>query len=86
MTPGAQRQKPTAGALRAASHIETNPSRRESTAAIIDEDTGVYELAEILENIIAEAGDLVETRSPELIAEARAALRRYSDATPRQAE
>jgi hypothetical protein len=40
----------------------------------------------ILEAIIAQAGDLIEGRSPELVAEARAALRRYSDETARQAE
>jgi hypothetical protein len=46
----------------------------------------VRELADILENIITEAGDLIESRSPELAAQARAALRRYSDEAPRQAE
>jgi hypothetical protein len=35
----------------------------------------VREVLEILENIIAEAGDLIESRSPELAAQARAALR-----------
>jgi hypothetical protein len=43
-------------------------------------------LTDILENIITEAGDLIESRSPELAAQARAALRRYADETPRQAE
>ena len=33
-----------------------------------------------------EAGDLIESRSPELAAQARTALRRYADETPRQAE
>jgi hypothetical protein len=46
----------------------------------------VREVLEILENIIAEAGDLIECRSPELAAQARAALWRYADETPRQAE
>jgi hypothetical protein len=40
----------------------------------------------MLENIIAEAGDLIESRSPELVVQARAALRRYADEAPRQAE
>jgi hypothetical protein len=40
----------------------------------------VREVLEILENIIAEAGALIESRSPELVAHARAALRRYADA------
>ena len=43
-------------------------------------------LGETLENFIAEAGDLIEGRSPELTAQARAALRRYADEAPRQAE
>jgi hypothetical protein len=46
----------------------------------------VREVLEILENIVAEAGDLVESRSPELVAQARSALRRYADEAPRQAE
>ena len=44
------------------------------------------EILEILENIIAEAGDLIESRSPELVAGARAALRRYADDARRHAE
>ena len=86
MMPGLTKHKPTAGALRAASHIEPDPSRRESTAELIDRETGVRELAEMLENILAEAGDLIESRSPELIAQARALLWRYGDEVPRQAE
>jgi hypothetical protein len=85
MTP-ALKDKPSAGALRAASHIEPDPSRRESTAELIDRETGLRELMEIFETIIAEAGDLIESRSPELVAKARAALRHFSDEAPRQAE
>ncbi len=44
------------------------------------------EVLEILESIIAEAGDLIESRSPELVARARAAVRRYADEAPREAE
>jgi hypothetical protein len=44
--------------------------RREPTAEIIDREMGVRELVEMLENIIAEAGDLIESRSPELAAQA----------------
>jgi hypothetical protein len=76
---------PTEGALRAATEIETDGSRREATANLIDRETGLRELSEILEEIIAEAGDLIEGRSPELLAEARAALRRSADSVPRQA-
>ena len=86
MTPSAIKHGPTAGALRAAKQIEHNPSFIQSTAEIIDRETGVRELAETLENIIAEAGDLIESRSPELVAHARAAIRIYGDATTRQAE
>jgi hypothetical protein len=77
---------PTEGALRAATEIETDGSRREATANLIDRETGLRELSQILEEIIAEAGDLIECRSPELLAEARAALRRSADSAPRQAE
>ena len=85
MTP-ARNNKPTDGALRAAKHIEHNPSFLQSTAEIIDRETGVGELADILEKVIAEAGDLIESRSPELVAQARTALRRYADEAPRPAE
>jgi hypothetical protein len=44
------------------------------------------DLLELLENIIAEAGDLIEGRSPELVAHARAAIRTYGNANARQAE
>ena len=44
------------------------------------------EVLDILENIIAEAGDLIESRSPELVAQARAAVRHYADGDLRQAE
>jgi hypothetical protein len=86
MMPGLRRYKPTAGALRAASHIEPDPFQRESTAELIDRETGLREVLEILEEIIAEAGDLIENRSPELAAQACAILRCYSDEAPRQAE
>jgi hypothetical protein len=86
MTPATRRSKPTDGALRAAKAIEHNPSFIESTAEVIDRETGVRELVEMLENVIAEAGDLIETRSPELVAHARATLRHFSDETLRQAE
>jgi len=85
MTP-ATKQKSTDGALRAAKQIERNPSFLQSTAEIIDRETGVREVLEILENIIAEAGDLIESRNPELVAYARTALQRYADETPRAAE
>ncbi len=86
MTPAPKKAKITDGALRAAKQIERDASFIESTAEIIDRETGVRELVEILENIIAEAGDLIEGRSPELVAQARAALRHFSDESPRRAE
>ena len=86
MTPATSRARPTDGARRAAKQIERDPSFIESTAELIDRETGVRELVEMLENIIAEAGDLIESRSPELVAQARAALRHFSDDAPRQAE
>ena len=64
MTP-AKKHKSTDGAMRAAKQIERDQSFVESTAEIIDRETGVRELAGMLENILAEAGDLIESRSPE---------------------
>ena len=86
MTSGVANQKPTAGALRAARQIQPNSSAHETTAELIERETGLRELMDILEEMIAQSGDLIETRSPELIAQARAALRRYADGTPREAE
>jgi hypothetical protein len=86
MTPGVQKHRPTAGALRVASKILQDTSLLASLPELIDRETGAHEILEILESIIAEAGDLIEGRSPELVAAARAALRRYSDEAPRQAE
>jgi hypothetical protein len=86
MTPATRNVKPTAGALRAAKQIERNLSFIESTAEVIDRETGVRELVELLENIIAEAGDLIEGRSPELVAQANIMLQHYGDGSRRQAE
>jgi hypothetical protein len=86
MTPRAQRHEPTAGALRAARAINEDSSLLKSLPELIDRETGVREILDILENIISEAGDLIESRSPELVAAARSALRRYSDEALRQAE
>jgi hypothetical protein len=47
-----------------------------------DRETGMREILEILDRIIAQAGDLIESRSPELVAEARAALKRYGNEAP----
>jgi hypothetical protein len=86
MTPTTRRTKPTDGAVRAAKEIERNSSFIESTAEVIDRETGVRELVEILEHIIAEAGDLIEGRSPELVAQAHTVLRHYGDESRRQEE
>jgi hypothetical protein len=86
MTPATRRTKPTDGALRAAKQIEHNPSFIESTAEVIDRETGARELVQLLESIVAEAGDLIESRSPELVAQVRATLQRYGDEARRQSE
>jgi hypothetical protein len=86
MTPAPIKHKVTAGAWRAASHIEPNQALRHSIAEIIDQEAGLEDLLELLESIIAEAGDLIEGRSPELVAHARAAIRTYGNANARQAE
>ena len=85
MTPRAQKTT-TAGARRAANAIRDELSNGASVPELIDRESGVYEIIEILESIIDQAGDLIEQRSPELVAKARAALSRYSDDSPGQAE
>ena len=86
MTPRAQKLNPTAGALRASRAIQHDPSLLASLPEVIDRETGVREVLEILQSIIAQAGDLIESRSPELVAAARAALTRYRDEALGQAE
>ena len=78
MTSRAQKMSPTAGALRAAKAIQRDASLLQSLPEVIDRETGVREILEILQNIIEQAGDLIESRSPELVAAARAALTRYN--------
>lgn len=85
MTPRPIKREPTAGAQRAAKAI-LGDSSLDAIPEIIDREAGVRELVELLESIISEAGDLVERRSPELVAEARAMIRRFGDEAPRQAE
>ena len=86
MTPKASKMNPTAGALRAASAIQHDAFLLKSLPELIDRETGVREILEILQSIIAQAGDLIESRSPELVAAARAALTRYHDDALGQAE
>jgi len=78
------KHNPTEGAMRAAKKIERNSSLVESIAEVIDRETGLRELVEILEQIIAEAGDLSESRSPELVMRAGAVLRLSGDSAPRE--
>lgn len=56
----------------------------ESIARIIDRETGLSELVEATEEIIAEAGDVIEGRSPELVMRARSALLCSADKAPRE--
>ena len=86
MTPRAPKMNPTAGALRVASMTQQDASLLASLPELIDRETGVREVFEILQSIIAQAGDLIESRSPELVAAARAALTRYHDDALGQAE
>jgi hypothetical protein len=86
MTPRAQTMKPTAGALRASKAIQQDAALLKSLPELIDRETGVREILEILQSIIAQAGDLIESRSPELVAAARAALTRYNDEALGEAE
>jgi hypothetical protein len=68
MTPRAQKLNPTAGALRASRAIQNDASLRGPLPEVIDRETGVREILEILQSIIAQAGDLIESRNPELVA------------------
>lgn len=86
MTPRAQKLNPTAGALRASKAIQQNARLLKALPELIDRETGVREILEILQSIVAEAGDLIESRSPELLAAARAALTRYNDEAVGEAE
>jgi len=86
MAPRGPKVQPTAGALRAARAIQCDASLLASLPELIDRETGIREVLEILQSIIAQAGDLIETRSPELVVAARAALTRYHDDTLGQAE
>jgi hypothetical protein len=86
MPPRAPKGKATAGAQRAAKAIQSDPSAIDSLAELIDRETGVREVLHILESIIDQTGDLIESRSPELVAAARAALNRYSDDSLADAE
>ena len=67
--------KATTGALRAARQIEPRSTLRQSIAELIDRETGLPEILDLLEGILAEAGDLIESRSPELVAHVREELR-----------
>jgi hypothetical protein len=85
MTPRAHKGT-TAGARRAAKAIQGEAANAASIPELIDRETGVREIIDILESIVDQAGDLIEQRSPELVVKARSALNRYSDDTPGQAE
>jgi hypothetical protein len=86
MAPSVIRYQPTDGAMRAARAIQHDTSLLESTAEIVDRETGMRELIDLLEQILAQAGDLVTGRSPELAAAARAAVLHNGDRTPARAE
>jgi len=86
MTPRAENMQHTAGALRAARAIREDSSLLRSVPEHIDRETGVREVLELLQSIIEQAGDLIESRSPELVAAAPAALTRYNDEALGQAE
>jgi len=78
--------KSTAGAVRASKAIQQNAAHVKSLPEIIDRETGVREILDILQSIVDQAGDLIESRSPELVAAARAALTRYNDESQGEAE
>jgi hypothetical protein len=65
-----------AGAVRAARALVTDADGCRAAAELINNETELSDLLETLHEIVAEAGDLIETRSPELVAHARALIRR----------
>jgi hypothetical protein len=86
MTPRAHKIRPTAGAVRASKAIQRDAALLKSLPELIDRETGVREILDILQSIISQAGDLIERRSPELVTAARAALTRYDDEALAEAE
>ena len=86
--------KHTEAAIRAAKHIGQVIARHygkapdaplvKSIAGIIDSETGLPELVQVLDEIVAVAGDLIDERSPEAHMQARAALRRSAGEAPRE--
>jgi hypothetical protein len=79
---------PTAGRCTTSGHrqIQQDSSPPEAISEFIDRETGVRELVDVLEDIISEPGDLIESRSPEFFAQAHGMIRRFGDEVPRQAE
>ena len=86
MMPVAVKPRTSAGAARAAKSITTDPTRASQLAELIDRETGLSALADVMEEILAEAGDLIDSRAPELVAAARVALRYSGDPEPPRAE
>jgi hypothetical protein len=64
MTPATRSAKPTDGALRAAKEIDRNPSFIESTAEIIDRETGVRELADNWRTSLPKPAILLKAAAP----------------------
>ena len=52
MAPRAQTMKPTAGALRASKAIQQDPALLKSLPELIDRETGVREILDILQSIM----------------------------------
>ena len=84
MSPTRIRSGTPAGAIRAARALFNDDAGRRNAAELIDRETGLSDLIDTLEAIVSEAGDLVETRSPELVARAQALISRNGDPSPRE--
>jgi hypothetical protein len=67
---------PLVAPLRFAIQIERSPSFVVSTPEIIDRETGVRSSSKSSRAFIAEAGDVIESPSPEFVAQARVDVRR----------
>lgn len=86
--------EPSQAALRAATTISQSMAGQVGEAppssmvafigTTIDRETGLRNMVDVLEKILAQAGDLLESRSAELVVQARAALRHSAEPAPRE--
>jgi len=87
MTPSVRKPKPTAARYAPRATLELDPSQCSHLPNSLTRKTGVREVLDILENIIAEGRrSSSKPACRNLSAHARAAVRHYADGDLRQAE